>query len=84
MRGGEGRKRGRGRLRFTGISHTGFAKSSKLTALKTPVVLVPLSPSPGSGRGAGFLLLLPGGGTDIDVGTYVGKVSLHIKTLRSG
>ena len=28
---------------------TGFAKSSKLTALNTPVVLAPLRPSPGSG-----------------------------------
>lgn len=35
---------------------TGFAKSSKFTALKTPVVLDPLMPSPGS---SGLLLLVP-------------------------
>ena len=41
---------------------TGFANNSKLTALKTPVVLAPLRPSPGS-AGLGSPLLL---GSDIE------------------
>lgn len=33
---------------YTSLTLTGFAKSSKFTALNTPVVLAPLRPPPGS------------------------------------